>query len=58
MQEAATGTATGTMPVQTMANVTCGLDVHKDKIDACIRINDGTQDGTTVHKVFSTRGVH
>lgn len=30
------------MPVVVTASITCGLDVHKDKIDACIRTNNGT----------------
>lgn len=42
------------MPVVVTANVTCGLDVHKDKIDACIRTNDGTLDGILEEKTFST----
>ena len=43
-----------TVPIKAMANTTCGLDIHKDKIDACILINDGTEAGTAVHKAFST----
>jgi len=42
------------MPVVVTAPITCGLDIHKDKIDACVRINDGTLDGKLVEKVFST----
>jgi len=42
------------MPLPTMATVTCGLDVHKDKIDACILINEGTVEGKAMLKTFST----
>jgi len=41
------------MPVVVTANTTCGLDIHKDKIDACIRINDGTLDGVIYEKSFN-----
>jgi transposase len=30
------------------------MDVHKDKIDACIRIGDGSEEGTVIIKTFST----
>ena len=43
-----------TMPMPIMAKVTCGLDVHKDKIDACILINNGTEEGKAILKTFST----
>ena len=42
------------IPLPTMASVTCGLDVHKDKIDACILINEGTVEGKAILKTFST----
>jgi len=42
------------MPVVVTAMTTCGMDIHKDKIDACIRINDGTLDGKLIEKTFST----
>ena len=53
MQEFSTA-QTPSMPMGTVSTVTCGLDVHKDKIDACILINDGTEEGNAVFKVFST----
>jgi transposase len=34
--------------------IACGLDVHKDKIDACVRIGDGGAEGNVVFKTFST----
>ena len=40
--------------MQMLSNAACGLDVHKDKIDACVRINNGTVDGEIVIKTFST----
>jgi len=42
------------MPVMVTATTTCGLDIHRDKIDACIRINDGTLDGKLFEKTFNT----
>ena len=34
--------------------IACGLDVHKDKIDACVRIGDGSAEGSVDIKTFST----
>jgi transposase len=34
--------------------IACGMDVHKEKIDACIRIGDGSADGNVIIKTFST----
>ena len=42
------------MPVIAATSITCGLDVHKEKIDACIRTNDGTIEGKLEEKTFST----
>jgi transposase len=34
--------------------IACGMDVHKDKIDVCVRIGDGSADGNVIIKTFST----
>ncbi|MCL1919019.1 MAG: IS110 family transposase [Peptococcaceae bacterium] len=34
--------------------IACGMDVHKDKIDACVRIGDGSADGKVIIQTFST----
>jgi transposase len=34
--------------------VSCGLDIHKDKIDACVRVGDGSEEGNVFIKTFST----
>jgi len=48
------GTAEGTMQTTIPGVVSCGLDVHKDKIDACVRIGDGSPEGTVIIQTFST----
>jgi len=34
--------------------ISCGMDVHKDHIDVCIRIGDGSEDGVLHERSFST----
>ena len=48
------GTAEGTMQTTIPGVIACGMDVHKDKIDACVRIGDGSADGDVIIKTFST----
>jgi transposase len=50
MQEIEKGTMRTTIPDV----IACGMDVHKDKIDVCIRTGDGSEDGTLIEKTFST----
>jgi transposase len=50
MQETAEGTMQTTIP----GVIACGLDVHRDKIDACVRIGDGSAEGKVIIKTFST----
>jgi transposase len=50
MQEA----AEGTMQTTISGVIACGMDVHKDKIDVCIRAGDGSADGDVVIRTFST----
>ena len=47
------GTVEGTMQTTIPGVIACGLDVHKDKIDACVRIGDGSPEGNVVIKTFS-----
>ena len=44
----------GTMQTTIPGVISCGMDVHKDKIDVCVRIGDGSPDGKVIEKVFST----
>jgi transposase len=50
MQEAVEGTMQTTIP----GIIACGMDIHKDKIDACVRIGDGSADGEVIIRTFST----
>jgi len=50
MQETNSGTMQMTIP----GVIACGLDVHKDKIDACVREGDGSPDGNVIIRTFST----
>ena len=50
MQEAAEGTMQTTIP----GIIACGMDVHKDKIDVCVRIGDGSAEGNVMIKTFAT----
>jgi transposase len=34
--------------------IACGMDVHKEKIDVCVRIGDGSEDGEVIERSFST----
>jgi transposase len=47
-------TACGNMQTTIPGVVACGMDVHKDKIDACVRIGDGSAEGNVIIKTFST----
>jgi len=47
-------TEEGTMQTTIPGVIACGMDVHKDKIDACVRIGDGGAEGTVIIKTFST----
>ena len=47
------GTVEGTMQTTIPGVIACGLDVHKDKIDACVRMGDGSPEGNVVIKTFS-----
>jgi len=48
------GAAEGTMQTTIPGVVACGMDVHKDKIDVCVRTGDGSADGNVIIKTFST----
>jgi transposase len=48
------GTAEGTMQTTIPGVIACGMDVHKDKIDVCVRTGDGSADGDVIIKTFST----
>jgi transposase len=48
------GTAEGTMQTTIPGVIACGMDVHKDKIDVCVRIGDGSADGNVIIQTFST----
>ena len=50
MQEIPNGTMQTTIP----GVIACGMDIHKDKIDACVRIGDGSAEGNVIIKTFST----
>jgi len=50
MQAADEGTMQTTIP----GVIACGMDVHKDKIDVCVRTGDGGADGEVVIRTFST----
>ena len=47
-------TAEATMQTTIPGIIACGLDVHKDKIDACVRIGDGSAEGRVIIKTFNT----
>jgi transposase len=34
--------------------IACGMDVHRDKIDVCVRVGDGSAEGNVIFKTFST----
>jgi len=44
----------GTMQTTIPGVIACGMDIHRDKIDACVRIGDGSADGNVMIKTFST----
>jgi len=44
----------GTMRTTIPGVISCGMDVHKDKIDVCVRIGDGSEDGELIERTFST----
>ena len=48
------GTAEGTMQTTIPGVIACGMDVHKDKIDVCVRTGDGSADGNVIIQTFST----
>jgi len=48
------GTAAETMQTTIPGVIACGLDVHKDKIDACVRIGDGSPEGEVLYRTFGT----
>jgi len=48
------GVTEGTMQTTIPGVVACGMDVHKDKIDVCVRIGDGSADGNVIIKTFGT----
>jgi len=50
MQRAINETMQTTIP----GVISCGMDVHKDKIDACVRVGDGSAEGNVTIKTFST----
>ena len=50
MQAAAEDTMQTTIP----GVIACGMDVHKDKIDVCVRKGDGSPDGEVTVRTFST----
>ena len=50
MQASAEATMQTTIP----GVIACGMDVHKDKIDVCVRIGDGSADGKVTIRTFST----
>lgn len=47
-------TSEGTMQTTIPGVIACGMDVHRDKIDACVRIGDGSAEGNVIFKTFST----
>ena len=48
------GTAEVTMQTTIPGVVACGMDVHKDKIDVCVRTGDGSPEGEVIIRTFST----
>ena len=48
------GTVDGTMQTTIPGVIACGMDVHKDKIDVCVRAGDGSPDGNVIIRTFST----
>ena len=48
------GSAEATMQTTIPGVIACGMDVHKDKIDVCVRIGDGSPDGKVIIHSFST----
>jgi len=48
------GKVEGTMQTTIPGVIACGMDVHKDKIDACVRIGDGSAEGEVIIRTFST----
>jgi transposase len=44
----------GTMQTTIPGVTACGLDVHKDIIEACVRIGDGSAEGKVIIQTFST----
>lgn len=47
-------TASATMQTTIPGVTACGMDIHKDKIDACIRIGDGSAEGEVIIRTFPT----
>ena len=48
------GSAEATMQTTIPGVIACGMDVHKDKIDVCVRIGDGSADGNVIINTFDT----
>lgn len=47
-------TVSATMQTTIPGVIACGMDVHKNKIDACIRIGDGSAQGQVIIRTFPT----
>ena len=47
-------TTEGTMQTTIPGVIACGMDVHRDKIDVCVRKGDGGPEGDVITKTFST----
>lgn len=47
-------TVEGTMQTTIPGVISCGMDVHKEKIDVCVRIGDGSADGEVIIETFKT----
>jgi transposase len=50
MQASAEATMQTTIP----GVIACGMDIHKNKINVCVRIGDGSADGNVIINAFST----
>jgi len=48
------GTTVETMRLTIPGVISCGMDVHNEKIDVCVRIGDGSPDGKLFERTFST----
>lgn len=40
--------------MQSILKISCGLDIHKDTIEACILVDNGSQEPTIIRETFTT----